>query len=396
MKKNLLKFALLALALPLVACGKKGGSNNDNKEQPGGEQDNPPVACTHVDANHDGACDLCAEKVAEAKPIKGTGGLFVEALGYNSKDAAVIVDGSDYYVVYVTNSSIQGEQVFAARKGALVEGKVVYGDPSIVFKGNAESWDKNIFNPSIMKGSFAMGGTTYSYLMAYNGNTTNDNTNNHIGLAVTNNILGEWTRVGTTPLISNPEIYETAYGVGTPSLLSYEGGKGYLFYSVGESELSYAAMKTFDFSNLDELKLDAGYVSLPVAGLDDGQEFNVMVNIGVALSQDGQTLYLVKDRLPYSANSPNQSKAVTVAKMPMADLGKHTATWEVVKRIDDEATMDDVLLGWDQIYSGEFVTDAYGKLPSETEFEVVYSTFSEDGEMKTYSASLASYKVVIE
>ena len=40
--------------------------------------------------------------------------------------------------------------------------------------------------------------------MAYNG-TDEGTSNKHIGLAVTNDILSEWTRVGNQPILKNPD-----------------------------------------------------------------------------------------------------------------------------------------------------------------------------------------------
>ena len=130
----------------------------------------------------------------EAKNKKGFGTIFDEVIGYNTKDAAVIQEGEERYVVYASNEIAQGKQVFAARKATLVDGKWQYGAKNIVLRGNESSWDKNIYNPSIIKGNFSYQGTTYNYLMAYNGNANGD-VNNHIGLAVTNDILSEYNQL---------------------------------------------------------------------------------------------------------------------------------------------------------------------------------------------------------
>ena len=85
----------------------------------------------------------------DPKTQKGIGTIFNEVLGYNTKDAAVFQDGEERYVVYASNEEAKGEQVFAARKATLVDGKWAYQEKHIILKGST-GWDKNIFNPSVI------------------------------------------------------------------------------------------------------------------------------------------------------------------------------------------------------------------------------------------------------
>lgn len=333
----------------------------------------------------------------EDKALKGTGTIFNEVLGFNTKDGSIFEDGDTRYVVYASNESKEGKQVFAARKATKVDGSWIYQEKHIILKGSEEGWDKNIFNPSILKGQFTYGGTTYQYLMAYNGNNNNDGTNNHIGIAVTNDILSSWTRVGNNPIIKNPEIFEASYGFGSPSLVSYDRqGKGYLFYAVGEREVSFTAVKTFDFSNLDNMVLEGGYTSLPITGLTDKVEGNaIILNAGFALSNDGNSFYMVRDRLPQSANRPNQTTEVEIDKASISIITDIEQGWTVVDNITGSKTMDlddEQSLGWDQIYSGEFVTDPYGKLLTADKCDILYSTYDEESTSPSYSSTLAVYE----
>lgn len=334
----------------------------------------------------------------ESKVLKGKGTIFNEVLGFNTKDASVIEENGVRYIVYASNETKQGNQVFAARKATKVENKWVYQEKHIVLSGNEDGWDKNIFNPSILKGQFVYNGTTYPYLMAYNGNDNNDGINNHIGLAVSNDILSSWTRVGNAPILRNPEIYEASYGFGSPSLVSYDReGKGYLFYAVGEREVSFTAVKTFDFSNLNNMVLEGGYTSLPITGLTDKVEGEaIILNAGFALNSNGTSLYMVRDRLPQSANRPNQTTEVEIDVANSSIFTDLSTSWSKVDNITGTKTIDpndEESLGWDQIYSGEFVTDPYGYLLSSSQAEVIYSTYNEESTLPTYSSTLASYGV---
>lgn len=369
MSKKLLALVALFSIGALVACHKTPEKENDYRPYEDGE----------------------------AKNKKGFGTIFDEVIGYNTKDAAVIQDGEERYVVYASNETAQGKQVFAARKATLVDGKWQYGAKNIVLRGNESSWDKNIYNPSIIKGNFSYQGTTYNYLMAYNGNANGD-VNNHIGLAVTNDVLSEWVRVGSRPILENPEIYEASYGYGSPSLVSYDrGGKGYMFYAVGETQVSFEAVKTYDFSNLDNPVLEDGYTSLPVNGITDKVEgFPVIMNAGFALSNDGNSIYMVRDRLPQSASKPNQTTEVEIAHASKNILNDLSLSWTASDNITGMKTMDledESSLGWDEIYSGEFVTDAYGKLLPGEKAEVIYSTYDEEANSPAYTATLAAYEV---
>lgn len=377
MNKKLLTFITLISLTTLLACGKNHGNGGNSS---GNDDDG-------YRPYEDG----------EAKNNKGFGTLFNEVLGYNTKDAAVIQDGNERYVVYASNETEKGAQVFAARKATLENGKWSYGAKKIVFRGNESGWDKSIFNPSIVKGIFAYQGTTYSYLMAYNA-TDGSDFNNHIGLAVSNDILAEWKRVGNKPILENPEVQESAYGYGSPSLVSYDqGGKGYMFYAAGETDVSYEAVRTYDFSNLDHPVLEAGYSSMPINGITDKVEGSaVIVNAGFALSNDGNSIYIVRDRLPQSPSRPNQATEVEIAHASKDILQDFSLSWTVSDNITGMKTMDmddPESLGWDEIYSGEFVTDPYGKLLPGTTAEVIYSTYDEDANSPSYSATLASYEV---
>ena len=381
MNKKLLFFTALAFsALAITSCHSSNNNNKESSSNPGGDDYRP---------YEDG----------DSKNLKGTGTIFNEVLGYNTKDASIFEENNERYVVYASNEEAEGAQVFAARKATKVDGKWVYQEKHIILRGS-EGWDQRIYNPSILKGSFAYQGTTYKYLMAYNGNDNKDGTNNHIGLAVSNDVLSNWQRVGNQPILKNPEVFEASYGFGSPSLVSYDQqGKGYLFYAVGEREVSFTAVKTFDFSNLDNMQLENGYMSLPISGLTDKVEGQaIIMNAGFALGQDGTSLYMVRDRLPQSANKPNQTSEVEIDKANLSIVNDLSQTWTSIENITGMKTMDmddDESLGWDQIYSGEFVTDPYGKLLSNIECEVLYSTYDEEATSPSYSATLAMYEVTL-
>ncbi len=122
----------------------------------------------------------------------------------------------------------------------------------------------------------------------------------------------------------------------------------------------------------------------------------IILNAGFALSSNGESLYMVRDRLPQSANKPNQTTEVEIDKANLSITQDISESWTVVDNITGMKTMDmddEESLGWDQIYSGEFVTDPFGKLLSASSGEVIYSTYDEEANAPMYSATLAAYEV---
>ena len=335
----------------------------------------------------------------DKKAEEGTGLMFSETVGFNTKDATVFAeDENTRYIIYASNETAKGAQVFAARKAEKQEGAWKYGEKHIIFRGatGENAWDKAIFQPSVIKGEFHLGEATYTYLMAYQGNEDGSNYNNHIGLAVSNDVLGEWTRVGNAPILANPELYEASFGFGSPELVSYnEHGQAFLFYSFGETQLSGERVKTADFSDLEHIQLEAGYAELPTAGLL-GRDDGIISNAGFAISQDNKLL-IANDGMP-SSNAPGCANSFEVAKASLDIIQSAGEHWTSVEKFGSLDSMDEEKLGWDELYSPTFVRDAFGKVNTTAgKLEVVYSTFDEDaGENARFTGQLALHEVTLE
>ena len=333
----------------------------------------------------------------DPKAEDGVGLMFSETIGFNTKDATVFQeDENTRYVIYASNETAKGEQVFAARKAEKGADGWNYGEKHIILRGaeDEETWDHYIYQPSVIKGQFKLGATTYSYLMAYQGNVDGTNFNNHIGLAVSNDVLGQWVRVGEDPLLENPELYEGSFGFGSPELVSYdEEGKAYLFYSFGETLLSGTRVKTADFSDLDDIKLEAGYAELPTAGLL-GRDDNITSNAGFAINESGK-LYYAGDGMPDSS-APGCATSFEVAEAKLDIIQSASEEWTPIKKVTGLDTMDDEgeKLGWDELYSPAFVRDAYGRIDTTGgKLEIVYSTYDVDIADAAYTGQLCMYEV---
>jgi len=363
---------------------------NDGKQNPPDKpgNDNPPVDTTPI-----------YEK-GDKKDVNGTGLMFFETVGFNTKDATVFEENNERYVIYAGQEEAKGEQVFAARKATLVDGAWKYGEKHIIFKGNTaeNSWDQHIAQPSVVKGSFKYNSKDYSYLMAYQANEDGQNFNYSIGLAVSNDVLGTWERVGTEPLIRNPEIYEGSYGFGSPVLINAnKSNKLLLAYSFGETLLSGERVKSLDASDLSNGGLEVGYTELPTAGLT-GRDDGIITNAGFALGKDN-TFYIANDGMT-SSNAPGNASSFEVAKAGSNIISSVEAKWTSIKKVTGMSTVDETKedsLGWDELCSATFVTDEFGFIDdTDGKAELVYTSFNEGVADANYTGQLCSYEVVLD
>lgn len=382
--KKITLVMLLAAGLLTASCNKQSSSNSGNN--------------TNSDTTNTGSTDVPVYEQGDAKEVNGEGLLFAETVGFNTKDASVFEEKGERYIVYAGQEEARGNQVFAARKATLVDGVWKYGEKHIVLRGSSEdeAWDSYIYNPSVVKGSFAYNGQNYAYLMAYQGNEFGDNYNNQLGLAVSNDVLGEWTRVGDRPIIKNEEIFESSFGLGSPELVSIDkAGSLLLAYSYGETQLSGERIKTIDASDLNDIKIEVGYAELPCSGLI-GRDDSIVSNCGLALGSKSKDVYLANDGMP-SYNAPGAASSFEVAKGNINILSSASESWSTITKVTGMTTMggaDSDYLGWDELYSASFVTDEYGYIDEDNEsLELVYSTYNEGTADAKWTAQLCSIEV---
>lgn len=100
-------------------------------------------------------------------------------------------------------------------------------------------WDsRHVCDPSVVEGAFVLDAVTYSYAMFYTGtkDSLNNGTHNHIGMALSNDLLTWVKRPGS--LIRRAP-FET-WGVGQPSTTAVSGGEVMLFYTRSDPTATYA------------------------------------------------------------------------------------------------------------------------------------------------------------
>ena len=360
MKKIFPTMLLASTALLMCACGDSSSET-------------PTITDTNTSTT---TTELPPEPVY--KTPHGSGALFAEEEGFMSNDASVIEDENVRYVAYVSNEN-KDENVNSiyVRKGEKdANGKYVYSERKLAIKSGA--WDKRISAPSIVKGVFKLGDETYKYLMAYQGTSSDENFNYSIGFAYANDIMGEWKKVGETASVTyNPSVHgNNIYGMGSPELINMgTSGELMLFYTWGEATLTCSEVRKINASDLSSIKVD-GQRQITVKGLQDGGENPIFANAGFAFNKNKTMIYVARDVYPLSSIAPGHSNKIEVAKASSNIFDNITLSWDSVKTVlgSDTIIEDDASsLGWDELYSGSFVKDAYGYLDDSKALELVYS-----------------------
>ncbi|MBR2505687.1 MAG: hypothetical protein IKB70_01915 [Bacilli bacterium] len=332
---------------------------------------------------------------------------WAEEVGYFARASTVIEEGNTRYVIYETNKK-KNENVtsFALRKANKQEdGQWLYEkNRTVILEASSDSWDKYIFSPSVIKGEFKKGETTYNYLLAYGGRKQEKDIANQVGIAYAETLEGPWVKHDKPVIAYDASEYGDEYGAGAPSLLSYnKKGQVRLFHSYAETNLANERVIDCDFSDLNNIILDKGYRHITVNGLRDNADNVILANGDFALDENG-TLYLVRDVYPLSGNLPGNATSLQVAKANVAILNNFVSySWEIVETFTTSMTVDyedEESMGWDEIYSGSFVRDLYGYISTlDGEIEYYYSTADEPEELEDetykFSANIAYRKLSV-
>lgn len=331
------------------------------------------------------------EKEFVSKPVVGTPILFDEGMSYYNASPSVVQESeTTRYIFYTVNKTAdKDDTVIAVRKADMVDGAWNYGEKKIILSGSESGWDSTfIANPAVVKGAFALNGENYSWLMAYQGTNTNTQGNYNIGLAVAKEPLGEWVKVGTSPVIEyDEEGFGDAYGVGEASLVSYDKeGKVYLFHSMGDMLTTGIYVCELDAADLSNIKGATRQNAVTNFGLvDPGAAVPTFADTDFKLDSESGMLYAVRNYYPVAATAPNLPIAVQLISMPLADLYKANSEWTVIEeQINDLDLSTAENDGWERVYSACIVGDEYGRVDNATSLELNLTVTSYDKETFEY------------
>ncbi len=377
MKKTVCIFLALILSAGLAGCNKAADSSSSS--------------------------DGGTTETFEEKIFDGIGAVFDESLGYYNEHPSAFQEGTTRYVFYTRNTVKYDETTdsIAVRTGSYSGGKWSYGEAKTCISVSESGWDSGrIFGADIVKGDFSYGGKKYSYLMAYSGTDREDRTNAQIGFAVAETPTGEWTKVGTQPIVSFDSsewdsVGLTYYpGAIEPSLVSFdEGGKVWLFYEESEVFKSNYAYE-LDCSDLDNI-VRGGRKVIERTGINDLGTSNPLLYGGdFVWDPDSDYLFAAREGRTTATTEPKVADEVEVLRSSMDILDsisqgitqEEPREWweEVGDAIDAEATADPQddtrIFGYTRIFSPGIVSNEYGRLLEYGTLEILFTTQASDGD----------------
>ena len=324
-------------------------------------------------------------------------GTFGESKFYNYCPS-VFVEDNVKHVYYCTNK-LEGNvtDYVGYREGALRGDSFEFTSTenlSYLLSPTKDTWDsRHTCDPSVVKGKFKMGGETYSYLMAYLGCVTSDNSLNEVGIAVSKSPSGPFVKVdAANPLVPyDPD--QAAWGTGQPSVVSIDGeGKVALFYSVGNKTGTYTEVREYDLSDLGSPKL-VRTKKVSTYGLSD----TVLCNADFAYDETNKRILMVKGRQPFGKDGKTPNFIADTLDVYAMDDSASTNRYDEVFKGNNAndwvkiGTIDESLTGFARNHNAGFVTDPYGCLIEKDRVEVAF-TRSDYGESTDWSY-LTTYRI---
>lgn len=304
------------------------------------------------------------------------------------------------HIYYCTNK-VAGNvtDYIGYRKATLNNGTYTYSSESIVLSPTSDTWDsRHTCDPSVIKGVFTYNNHSYSYLMAYLGCVTSDNSNNEIGLAVSDTPIGPWTKVDSlnpfkhfTP---SSDQNDWEWGYGQPSMVSIDKAGQVLFtYTSGDVTGTYIYAEKWNFSNLNNPVQTADKRKLYTNGLRkyDGTVDSVLNNADFAYDEASGRIYAIRDNHPNAEINPTVSKEAQVIYMEPHSSDRSVGgnlfkygTWKILKDISINES------GLERNHNCGLVRDEYGHLNNPTELEVVITDGKENS---NFWAALSTYRL---
>lgn len=296
----------------------------------------------------------------------------------------VLREGDDtLHIWYCSNkmSTVVTDYV-AYRKGTLHEdGKWTFTEKAFALTpGKSGTWDaRHTCDPSVIRGAFAYGGKTYSYLMAYLGCKTNNSTANEVGLAFAEDPAGPWVKYGKNPIADyygSEEFDATLWGYGQPSLVSADGaGRVLLFYTKGVPTGTFTQVELWDLSDMENPE------KLQERTLSNETEAGVINNADFAYDAARGVFYCVKEDhlLPTSWYPTDGGVDWVGGNVSVWEIGTGGATATDIfgdLTFTHLATIDCSVSGFARNHNAGLVTDAYGRIDRTDGIAVVYTVAS--------------------
>ena len=310
---------------------------------------------------------------------------------YNYCPTVITEPDGTRYIYYCTNKNSNNvTDYIGCRKGTPnADGSYSWSAETLVLSpGSNGAWDaRHACDPSVIKGVFNYNGTEYSYLMAYLGCTSNDSQENKIGLAVANDPMGPFVKVGTEPLVDfeiDPSSDVFQWGVGQASLVSMDkAGKVWLFYTRGDKNGTRTVVRECDFSNLNAPVM-SDEVKVSTSGLTNlNGKSDFMNNADFVYDPDTYRFYSASDCHPNPSDEPSYiSSTFRVNYFNGTKL--NVGIWQTLEQVGPDET------GWARNHNVCLARDEYGHLYNKDYITVYYTV----GKTATgWSKSEWSYRI---
>ena len=387
-KRLLALLSAVCLGTSLVALAACGGSdtNKPGGNTPGG---NEPGGVT-------------------PKPEETVYGLPVAEEGRYITNSDVFMENGNRYLVYTTNETA-GEQdnVIALRTGTYTEGEDkgwAYGTEKILLRGGEGKWDEFIGSASVVKGTFALGGESYNYLMAYCGTDMSNDTQFALGLALGKTLDGDWVKASEEPLFT-ADVTGNNLGRYAPSLVNYDKRSAVrLFYTYADHTGHFTRFVDLNAADIgalyedgakDDVMLISGEAIVPNNGqISDGGAVPLFPNADFAYQAEEEKFYAVKDYNPAASTQPNFSERLQllyIAEDELYTVDPSNVGWQSVRSWDSLDTPD---AEYKRLYGASLLSDAYGHMLAENTVEIVYSV-CDFGDDYLYTQNLLSFSATL-
>ena len=304
----------------------------------------------------------------------------IQSPGYSYAPSAIAGSTERYYTCHSrVSGDVRDHAFLTKRSGGSVASSASALAPS------ASGWDSyHLCDPSVIRVNATLGGQSYTHAMFYLANDMNCSCHNQIGVAYSNSLDGPWVRYGSPLVPFKAGEPSSDWGAGQPSATTIDANSGtaVLTWTEGYGGPNKGKMAMVDLDGAAPVV--TGVHDITTSGLIDANgNPDDLNNFDIVYSPQRDRFYMVRERHPYPASSPNYiSTALEVLSTPGSDMWGGTGTWTV------EGVIDSSVSGAARTHNPGFLRTEYGTLPNENEITVVYTTATLDpGSLWSYALS---------
>ncbi|MCQ6559082.1 hypothetical protein [Paenibacillus mendelii] len=228
--------------------------------------------------------------------------------------------------------------------------------PQLVLSASSSGWDsKHVCDPSVIKGSFSIGGTSYTYAMYYTATYDTVGYDSHIGVAFSNDGVN-WTKYSGNPIIAPSSS-------AAPSTLQYGAGMQTAYRASGTS--ANVTLAFFDSTSSGS----RAYMVTSTNGVTFGSRTELPNPIGDTAI--GDIAYSPSENVWYIATKHNSDTESYVLKSSGSSL---TSAWQ-----EWGGRINNILTGNAKNHNPGFIRQPNGDIYTESGTQYKYVLFGTGG-----------------